>query len=172
MKIEGSWIWLRGQLCAHSAATSLTTTPLSPQVDNSSLTGESEPQTRSPEFTHENPLETRNICFFSTNCVEGENLASQESFSAQHRAGKGLTPEAALTWQKLCIQRVLREQGPGCCGNGELQRAGHWPRADGLCWESPLYRKLSVLSIHRTESLPQTFQTVSQDATLRSVGSK
>lgn len=44
------------------------------QVDNSSLTGESEPQTRSPEFTHENPLETRNICFFSTNCVEGERL--------------------------------------------------------------------------------------------------
>ncbi|NXC78424.1 AT1A2 ATPase, partial [Anhinga anhinga] len=44
------------------------------KVDNSSLTGESEPQTRSPEFTHENPLETRNICFFSTNCVEGGSL--------------------------------------------------------------------------------------------------
>lgn len=42
------------------------------KVDNSSLTGESEPQTRSPEFTHNNPLETRNICFFSTNCVEGQ----------------------------------------------------------------------------------------------------
>uniref|UniRef100_A0A452S0W1 ATPase Na+/K+ transporting subunit alpha 4 n=1 Tax=Ursus americanus TaxID=9643 RepID=A0A452S0W1_URSAM len=41
------------------------------KVDNSSLTGESEPQFRSPEFTHESPLETRNICFFSTNCVEG-----------------------------------------------------------------------------------------------------
>uniref|UniRef100_A0A3Q2NVT3 Sodium/potassium-transporting ATPase subunit alpha n=1 Tax=Fundulus heteroclitus TaxID=8078 RepID=A0A3Q2NVT3_FUNHE len=41
------------------------------KVDNSSLTGESEPQTRSPELTHENPLETRNIAFFSTNCVEG-----------------------------------------------------------------------------------------------------
>ncbi|XP_036999987.2 sodium/potassium-transporting ATPase subunit alpha-4 [Artibeus jamaicensis] len=41
------------------------------KVDNSSLTGESEPQTRSPDFTHENPLETQNICFFSTNCVEG-----------------------------------------------------------------------------------------------------
>ena len=40
-------------------------------VDNSSLTGESEPQTRSPDFTNENPLETRNIAFFSTNCVEG-----------------------------------------------------------------------------------------------------
>ncbi|XP_069497029.1 sodium/potassium-transporting ATPase subunit alpha-3 isoform X2 [Ambystoma mexicanum] len=41
------------------------------KVDNSSLTGESEPQTRSSDFTHDNPLETRNITFFSTNCVEG-----------------------------------------------------------------------------------------------------
>merc|ERR1711874_509975 len=41
------------------------------KVDNSSLTGESEPQTRSPEFTHDNPLETKNIGFFSTNAVEG-----------------------------------------------------------------------------------------------------
>ncbi|KAG8182327.1 hypothetical protein JTE90_004094 [Oedothorax gibbosus] len=41
------------------------------KVDNSSLTGESEPQTRSPEMTNDNPLETRNIAFFSTNCVEG-----------------------------------------------------------------------------------------------------
>ncbi|KAK2491857.1 hypothetical protein MC885_006638 [Smutsia gigantea] len=41
------------------------------EVDNSSLTGESEPQSCSPDFTHENPLETQNVCFFSTNCVEG-----------------------------------------------------------------------------------------------------
>uniref|UniRef100_A0A673N1I2 Na(+)/K(+)-exchanging ATPase n=1 Tax=Sinocyclocheilus rhinocerous TaxID=307959 RepID=A0A673N1I2_9TELE len=41
------------------------------KVDNSSLTGESEPQSRTPDFSHENPLETRNIAFFSTNCVEG-----------------------------------------------------------------------------------------------------
>merc|ERR1740136_452449 len=41
------------------------------KVDNSSLTGESEPQARTPEFTHENPLETKNIGFFSTNAVEG-----------------------------------------------------------------------------------------------------
>ncbi len=46
------------------------------QVDNSSLTGESEPQTRSPDFSNENPLETRNIAFFSTNCVEGTNINS------------------------------------------------------------------------------------------------
>ena len=41
------------------------------KVDNSCLTGESEPQSRTPEFTNENPLETRNLAFFSTNCVEG-----------------------------------------------------------------------------------------------------
>ncbi|KAF7709444.1 sodium/potassium-transporting ATPase subunit alpha-1b isoform X2 [Silurus meridionalis] len=41
------------------------------KVDNSSLTGESEPQTRSPDFSNDNPLETKNIAFFSTNCVEG-----------------------------------------------------------------------------------------------------
>ncbi|XP_015907347.1 sodium/potassium-transporting ATPase subunit alpha-B isoform X1 [Parasteatoda tepidariorum] len=41
------------------------------KVDNSSLTGESEPQSRSPEMTNENPLETKNVAFFSTNCVEG-----------------------------------------------------------------------------------------------------
>jgi len=42
------------------------------QVDNSSLTGESEPQSRSSEFTSPNPLETKNLAFFSTNAVEGE----------------------------------------------------------------------------------------------------
>merc|ERR1712038_1070071 len=41
------------------------------KVDNSSLTGESEPQSRNHEFTHENPLETKNLGFFSTNAVEG-----------------------------------------------------------------------------------------------------
>ncbi|XP_071176809.1 sodium/potassium-transporting ATPase subunit alpha-like isoform X2 [Mytilus edulis] len=41
------------------------------KVDNSSLTGESEPQTRNADFTNENPLETKNLAFFSTNAVEG-----------------------------------------------------------------------------------------------------
>ncbi|KAL3091724.1 hypothetical protein niasHT_024306 [Heterodera trifolii] len=41
------------------------------KVDNSSLTGESEPQSRSPDCTHDEPLETRNLAFFSTNAVEG-----------------------------------------------------------------------------------------------------
>jgi len=41
------------------------------KVDNSSLTGESEPQSRSAECTNDNPLETKNLAFFSTNAVEG-----------------------------------------------------------------------------------------------------
>merc|ERR1719158_378823 len=45
------------------------------KVDNSSLTGESEPQIRTPELTSENPLETKNIAFYSTNAVEGQCVA-------------------------------------------------------------------------------------------------
>lgn len=41
------------------------------KVDNSSLTGESEPLLRTAKCTHENPIETKNLAFFSTNCVEG-----------------------------------------------------------------------------------------------------
>ncbi|VDO88776.1 unnamed protein product [Schistosoma curassoni] len=41
-------------------------------VDNSALTGESEPQSRTTEFSNENPLETRNLAFFSTNAVDGK----------------------------------------------------------------------------------------------------
>jgi len=41
------------------------------KVDNSSLTGESEPQSRTSEFTHDDPLETKNLTFSSTHAVEG-----------------------------------------------------------------------------------------------------
>ena len=41
------------------------------KVDNSSLTGESEPQTRNTNFTSKNPLETKNLCLFSTSVLEG-----------------------------------------------------------------------------------------------------
>ncbi|KAM4652188.1 potassium-transporting ATPase alpha chain 2-like [Discoglossus pictus] len=41
------------------------------KVDNSSLTGESDPQPRSVDATDENPLETKNLGFYSTTCLEG-----------------------------------------------------------------------------------------------------
>eukprot|EP00634_Sargassococcus_sp_CCMP2135_P008662 CAMPEP_0198650648 /NCGR_PEP_ID=MMETSP1467-20131203/5116_1 /TAXON_ID=1462469 /ORGANISM="unid. sp., Strain CCMP2135" /LENGTH=1226 /DNA_ID=CAMNT_0044386507 /DNA_START=684 /DNA_END=4361 /DNA_ORIENTATION=+ len=40
-------------------------------VDNSSLTGESEPQKRKCECTHDDVLETANLCFFGTQVPEG-----------------------------------------------------------------------------------------------------
>jgi len=44
------------------------------KVDNSSLTGESEPQERSAVCTDDNPLETKNLIFFSTNVVAGSGV--------------------------------------------------------------------------------------------------
>lgn len=44
------------------------------KVDNSSLTGESEPQSRGTEYGNENPIEAFNLAFFSTNCIEGTAL--------------------------------------------------------------------------------------------------
>ncbi len=41
------------------------------KVDNSSLTGESDPLLRSPDAGHKSALETKNLAFFSTNCVDG-----------------------------------------------------------------------------------------------------
>ena len=43
-------------------------------VDNSSLTGESDPQPRSPEFTSTDPLQTENLVFLSTLVVEGSGI--------------------------------------------------------------------------------------------------
>ncbi|KAJ3303844.1 hypothetical protein HDU76_005292 [Blyttiomyces sp. JEL0837] len=42
------------------------------KVDNSSLTGEADPQDRSRRQTHENPLETANLAFNGTLAVNGE----------------------------------------------------------------------------------------------------
>lgn len=41
------------------------------KVDNSSLTGESEPQARGTDCLNDSPLEAFNLAFFSTNCIEG-----------------------------------------------------------------------------------------------------
>lgn len=57
------------------------------KVDNSSLTGESEPQSRGIEFTHENPLETKNLAFFSTNAVEGKKATGTKPMSEDGRFG-------------------------------------------------------------------------------------
>ena len=40
-------------------------------ANNSSLTGESEPQERSVEAGHDQPMEAQNLCFFGTQIVQG-----------------------------------------------------------------------------------------------------
>merc|ERR1719445_201876 len=42
------------------------------KVDNSSLTGESDAQTRTNKNTEENPTEATNLAFFGTNCAKGK----------------------------------------------------------------------------------------------------
>ncbi len=44
------------------------------KVDNSSLTGEQEPQKRGVDCSHNNPLETHNLMFFGTLLLEGEGI--------------------------------------------------------------------------------------------------
>jgi len=44
------------------------------KVDNASLTGEAEPQSRGPEMTDENPLETKNLAFYGTLATEGSAI--------------------------------------------------------------------------------------------------
>uniref|UniRef100_A0A673L7Y1 P-type ATPase A domain-containing protein n=1 Tax=Sinocyclocheilus rhinocerous TaxID=307959 RepID=A0A673L7Y1_9TELE len=67
------------------------------KVDNSSLTGESEPQTRTPDFSHDNPLETKNIAFFSTNC----STISVQWIISVSRPLKSINPGHML----LCLSR-------------------------------------------------------------------
>lgn len=88
------------------------------QVDNSSLTGESEPQTRSPDCTHDNPLETRNIAFFSTNCVEGT-----VTMTTRRRVRLALPPHAALLGEPEGL--ALPWQRPPAYGSLHLIRGYH-----------------------------------------------
>ncbi|KAI4457024.1 sodium/potassium-transporting atpase subunit alpha [Holotrichia oblita] len=61
------------------------------KVDNSSITGESEPQTRLPIYTDPNPLETANLAFYGTNVVEGSGygiiIATGKNTLMGHIAG-------------------------------------------------------------------------------------
>lgn len=65
------------------------------KVDNSSLTGESEPLSRSTESTDDIPLETKNLAFLSTFAVEGKLIFI------------GKTKEKENCWQNLGTARGI-----------------------------------------------------------------
>lgn len=77
------------------------------KVDNSALTGESEPQFRGVECTSEDLLETKNFAFFSTNAVEGTAKGIVVACGDQTVMGRiaGLT--ARLQPNKTPIAREL-----------------------------------------------------------------
>jgi sodium/potassium-transporting ATPase subunit alpha len=82
------------------------------KVDNSSLTGESEPQKRTNQKTDDLPFRTRNVVFFSTNCTEG--------------VGKGV---AVRTGDKTAIGQIAKftTQGekPDTLMKAEIKRFVH-----------------------------------------------
>lgn len=77
------------------------------KVDNSSLTGESEPQSRSSEPTHDDPLETRNIAFFSTFAVEGSCLGVVISTGDRTVMGRIANLASGLKNEKTPIAREI-----------------------------------------------------------------
>uniref|UniRef100_A0A8C4IMI8 Sodium/potassium-transporting ATPase subunit alpha n=2 Tax=Eupercaria TaxID=1489922 RepID=A0A8C4IMI8_DICLA len=85
------------------------------KVDNSSLTGESEPQTRSPDCTHDNPLETRNIAFFSTNCVEGTARGIVVCTGDRTVMGRIATLTSGLETGKVCLTLTAKRMARKNC---------------------------------------------------------
>lgn len=68
------------------------------KVDNSSLTGESEPQSRGTEFTNDNALETKNLAFFSTFAVEGLSRTRMSVPSAHVNLSRNLRWNGRSNW--------------------------------------------------------------------------
>lgn len=97
------------------------------QVDNSSLTGESEPQTRSPDFTNENPLETRNIAFFSTNCVEGKQTILRHCCVHSVLFILGINNKNQKRNSCSGFVGLLSD----CCGQEQQMRFTHWQEGSG-----------------------------------------
>lgn len=79
------------------------------KVDNSSITGESEPQLRNTECTDRNPLETANLAFYGTNVVEGAGagivIACGDNTLMGHIAG--LT--SSLVKEETPMKRELKQ---------------------------------------------------------------
>ncbi|CAL8316907.1 unnamed protein product [Gadus morhua 'NCC'] len=142
------------------------------KVDNSSLTGESEPQSRSPEFTHDNPLETRNICFFSTNCVEGLGFDKSSSTwaalsrvaglcnRAEFKAAQDHLPILARDTAGDASESALLKCFELCCGSAKEMRARNTKVGEIPFNSTNKYQ----LSIHESEENPGSHLLVMKGA--------
>ena len=78
------------------------------RVDNSSLTGESEPLLRTIECTHpDNPLETKNLCFFGTLCKQGSAKGVVLNIGDNTIIGQIALLATTATLQKTPLQREM-----------------------------------------------------------------
>lgn len=78
------------------------------KVDNSSITGESDPQHRSANMTNKNPLETENLAFFSTYCVEGRAKAIVIRTGDETMIGKIASLTSCQEQQETGIAREIK----------------------------------------------------------------
>lgn len=148
-------------------ASALGTPPAFParQVDNSSLTGESEPQTRSPDFTNENPLETRNIAFFSTNCVEG-------MCGAWHGVRLGRSPNRRVSRARLPFPVTVSEHsrpaqsrvGGALGGRAPRKRRGRSPSSPARPFRGQRLRSAEPPPAHGQKSLRRSLRGFAQAA--------
>ena len=82
------------------------------KVDNSSLTGEAEPQKRAVGHTDEVPERSRNVAFFGTGCVSGEGVGVVARIGDNTAIGQiaedTLQNEAPETLMKIELERFVR----------------------------------------------------------------
>nr|XP_015840522.1 PREDICTED: sodium/potassium-transporting ATPase subunit alpha isoform X2 [Tribolium castaneum] len=78
------------------------------KVDNSPITGESEPQSRSDTSSDDNFLESRNVAFFSTNVVEGIGRACGDQTVMGRIAGLTARLQPNKTPMAKELERFMR----------------------------------------------------------------
>lgn len=87
------------------------------KVDNSCLTGVTEPQLRSAEFTNEDPLETMNMAYVSANAIEGHCRGVVVATGHRTLVGRLHTtvefhyPESAIVKEVACTMHTLTNFG-------------------------------------------------------------
>ncbi|EFC48712.1 predicted protein [Naegleria gruberi] len=77
------------------------------KLDNASLTGETEPQSRSVEMTSKNPLETNNLVFFGTLALEGSGYGIVIRCGNQTVIGQIALLAGASTEKKTPLRREI-----------------------------------------------------------------
>lgn len=77
------------------------------KVDNSSITGESDPISRSPLCTDKNPLESDNVAFYGTNVVEGSGKGLVTACGNETLMGHIASLTAGLQPEATSLQREL-----------------------------------------------------------------